>query len=147
MQLHELKPVHKPQKERRVGRGGKRGTYSGRGLKGQKSRAGRKFQPQIREWIKKYPKIRGSRQETNFKSQTFQTEIVNVEMLEKKFNSGEEITPELLAEQKLVRRIDGKVPQVKILGKGDLKKKIIVKNCKTSKQAKEKIEKAGGKII
>jgi len=60
MQLHELKPIHKLKKRKRVGRGGKKGTYSGRGIKGQKSRAGRKLKPAIRELIKRYPKIRGS---------------------------------------------------------------------------------------
>lgn len=61
MQIHQLKPIHKIKKKKRVGRGGKRGTYSGRGLKGQKSRAGRKMQPAIREFIKKFPKLRGYR--------------------------------------------------------------------------------------
>lgn len=59
MQLHELKPIHKRKKPKRIGRGGKRGTYSGRGVKGQKARAGRKLKPIIREIIKRYPKIRG----------------------------------------------------------------------------------------
>jgi large subunit ribosomal protein L15 len=59
MQLHEIKPTHKLKKRKRVGRGGKRGTYSGRGQKGQLSRAGRKLKPLIREIIKRYPKLRG----------------------------------------------------------------------------------------
>jgi large subunit ribosomal protein L15 len=59
MQLHELKPRHKLKKKKRVGRGGKRGTYSGRGQKGQLARAGRKLKPIVREIIKRYPKLRG----------------------------------------------------------------------------------------
>lgn len=59
MQLHEIRPLHKGKKRKRVGRGGKRGTYSGRGQKGQKSRAGRRLEPVIREIIKRYPKLRG----------------------------------------------------------------------------------------
>ena len=59
MQLHELKPIHKKKQPKRVGRGGKKGTYSGRGMKGQKSRAGRRLPPVIREMIKRYPKLRG----------------------------------------------------------------------------------------
>ena len=55
MQLHELKPKHKRKKGKRIGRGGKRGTYSGRGVKGQMTRAGRKMVPPIRQLIKKYP--------------------------------------------------------------------------------------------
>ncbi|MBZ1348254.1 MAG: uL15 family ribosomal protein [Candidatus Nealsonbacteria bacterium] len=61
MQLHQLKPIHKRKKRKRLGRGGKRGTYSGRGMKGQKSRAGARFEPIIRGLIKRYPKLRGYR--------------------------------------------------------------------------------------
>ncbi len=81
MQLHEIKPIHKIKKPKRVGRGGKRGTYCGRGVKGQKARAGRKLKPLIREVIKKYPKLRGYR----FKSKKEKLAIVNLESLEKKF--------------------------------------------------------------
>ncbi len=59
MQLHELKPKHKLKRKKRVGRGGKKGTYSGKGIKGQSSRSGRKMVPIIRELIKRYPKLRG----------------------------------------------------------------------------------------
>lgn len=61
MQLHQLRPIHKKKPRKRVGRGGKRGTYSGRGVKGQKSRSGARLQPVIRELIKRYPKLRGYR--------------------------------------------------------------------------------------
>jgi len=54
MKLHQLKPIHKRKKEKRVGRRGKRGKYSGRGIKGQKARAGKKLKPIIREILKKY---------------------------------------------------------------------------------------------
>lgn len=57
MQLHDLKGARKSKK--RVGRGGKRGTYSGRGQKGQKSRAGRKIRPAVRDLILRFPKKRG----------------------------------------------------------------------------------------
>lgn len=61
MQLNQLKPKIKNKNSKRVGRGGKRGAYSGKGLKGQKSRAGRKIRPQIRDIIKRIPKKRGYR--------------------------------------------------------------------------------------
>jgi len=61
MQLHELQPTHKTKTSKRIGRGGKKGTYSGRGMKGQKSRAGARMQPLVRELIKRYPKLRGYR--------------------------------------------------------------------------------------
>lgn len=59
MQLHQIEVKKKEKK--RIGRGGKRGTYCGRGIKGQKSRAGAKIRPAIRDLIKKIPKIRGYR--------------------------------------------------------------------------------------
>jgi len=61
MQLHQIQPITKRRIKRRVGRGGKRGTYSGRGGKGQTARAGAKVRPEIRDLIKKIPKIKGYR--------------------------------------------------------------------------------------
>lgn len=59
MQLHELQSLHPNKKEKRVGRGGKRGTYSGRGVKGQSSRAGHRIRPAERDLIQRMPKLRG----------------------------------------------------------------------------------------
>jgi len=140
MQLHQLKPKHKLKKKKRVGRGGKRGTYSGRGIKGQKSRAGRKFAPIIRELIKRYPKLRGYR----FKKSKKYFAIINIGILDKKFESLEVVTPKSLLKRKLIRKIKGKIPKVKILGKGELKKKLVIENCEVSKSAREKIKKTGG---
>jgi large subunit ribosomal protein L15 len=144
MQLHQLKPKHKLKRRKRVGRGGKRGTYSGRGLKGQRSRAGRKFKPAIRELIKRYPKLRGYK----FKSlqPARRPSVVNLETLEKKFKAGDRVTPAVLIERGVIRRIKGRLPKVKILGRGKLTKKLIIEGCQTSKQVKEEIEKAGGSI-
>ena len=72
MQLHELKPIHKLKRKKRIGRGGKRGTYSGRGIKGQKARAGRRLKPVIRDLIKRYPKLRGYKFKSKVKSQNWQ---------------------------------------------------------------------------
>ncbi len=70
------------------------------------------------------------------------TAIVNVELLNR-FEDGAEITPELLKQAGLVRKeLDG----VKILGVGELEKKLTVKANKFSKSAVEAIEKAGGKV-
>ena len=71
MQLHEIKPIHKVKKPKRVGRGGKRGTYSGRGQKGQKSRAGHKMKPVVRELVKRYPKLRGYKFKARAKKQKY----------------------------------------------------------------------------
>ncbi len=142
MQLHQLKPNYKRKRKKRVGRGGKRGTYSGKGMKGQKSRAGRRLKPIIRELIKRYPKLRGYR----FKSFQLKPTVINVEILEKKFKEGDTITPKVLHEKRIFRKIKGRLPQVKILGKGKLTKKLSIEECQVSKQAQEKIEKAGGVI-
>ena len=142
MQLHELQPKHKNRTKKRVGRGGAHGTYSGHGMKGQKSRAGRKMVPIIRELIKKYPKLRG------YRSFRFEKDfaVVNLENLEKTTKDGEIINPENLIKKGIIRTIKGKTPKVKILGTGTLTKKLVVENCKTSKTAKEAIEKAGGSV-
>ena len=142
MQLHQLHPTHKLKKRKRIGRGGKRGTYSGKGIKGQRSRAGRKLAPIIRALIKKYPKLRGYR----FKKREKNLRVINTKLLEEKFESGEVVTPIILNKKRLVRKIKGKVPKIKILGKGDLTKALTIEGCDVSEAAKKVIEKAGGKI-
>ena len=139
MQLHQLKPTHKFKNKKRVGRGGKRGTYSGRGIKGQSSRSGRKYQPIIRELIKRYPKLRGHK-EKGMEMRRDETAVVNLDVLEKKFNSGDKINPEVLVEKGIIGRIKGKFPRVKILGGGELTKRFIIENCEFSKSAKKKYE-------
>lgn len=147
MQLHEIQPKHKLKKRKRIGRGGKRGTYSGRGMKGQKSRAGRKLEPAIRGLIKKYPKLRGYRFKPKTSSPKFRTVILNLETLEKKLKNSAKVNPKALLEQGLISKIKGKTPRVKILGKGKLTKTLIFERCSVSKGAKQAIEKVGGKII
>lgn len=76
MQLHDLKPFSRSKQKKRVGRGGKRGTYSGRGSKGQKSRAGTRIPPGFRGgdnpiW-KIFPKARGSSKKVDIKHRSFQ---------------------------------------------------------------------------
>jgi len=142
MQIHQVKPIHKSKKRKRVGRGGKRGTYSGRGMKGQKSRAGANPQPVIRNLIKRYPKKRGYR----FKGTSKEVVLFNIYFLEKNFKKNDKINPQVLFKKGLIRKIKKRLPEVKILGKGELTKPFLIENCKASKKAKEKIEKAGGKI-
>jgi large subunit ribosomal protein L15 len=59
MQLHTLKPKTSRKKAKQVGRGGTRGKTAGRGTKGQNARAGRKKRPELRDFIKRIPKLRG----------------------------------------------------------------------------------------
>ena len=142
MQLHELKRKHKNRTKKRVGRGGKHGSYSGKGIKGQKSRAGRKMEPIIRSLIKRYPKLKG------YRSFRFDKDfaVVNLEVLEKNTKDGEIINPENLIKKGIVSKIKGSTPKVKILGTGKITKKLVVENCKTSKSALDAIVKAGGSV-
>lgn len=142
MQIHQLRTKHKLKSRKRVGRGGKKGTYSGRGIKGQAARAGRKMVPIIRELIKRYPKLRGYRR-FRLKSRI---QVVNLDALDKSTKDGEVINPENLIKKGIVRTIKGRIPPVKILGKGKIGKKLIIENCQISTSAKKAIEDAGGTI-
>ncbi|PKL72350.1 50S ribosomal protein L15 [Candidatus Kuenenbacteria bacterium HGW-Kuenenbacteria-1] len=141
LNLHNLKSTKGSRKKsKRIGRGGKRGSYSGRGMKGQKARSGGKKGLQLKglkKMIQSIPKKRG------FKSMHPKLEIVNIKQLSVKFKDDDIITPEILLKEKLVSKIKN---GVKILGNGELKKKLIIKGCAISKFAKDKIEKAGGKV-
>jgi len=125
-----------------VGRGGKRGTYSGKGMKGQKSRAGRRIRPQARDMIKKLHKKRGY----FFNSIQKKPQVVNLEDLEKKFSAQDgkdvvHITPKLLVELGLVRAKGNKIPKIKILGKGKLRTKLSFdESVLISNSAKAKIK-------
>ncbi len=141
MELHTLKRDNPNKKARQVGRGGTRGKTSGRGMKGQTARAGNKRRPQIRDMIKKLPKLRGYR----FSSHNTKFSIVNVSALNI-FKDGDVVNGDSLFKNDLIRKVGGTVPSIKILGNGDIKVKISVEKCTVSKSAREKIEKAGGTI-
>lgn len=145
MQFHNLIPKTKNKKTMLVGRGGKRGKTSGRGGKGQTARAGNKKRPELRDFIKRIPKLRGRGVNQN-KSVNTRPTIVNLDMIEAVFESGSTISPATLIERKTISTLDGKIPAVKILGSGDITKKFTIENCLISKQAKEKVEKAGGSV-
>ncbi|MEK7482592.1 MAG: 50S ribosomal protein L15 [Patescibacteria group bacterium] len=142
MQLHQLKPTHKNKDKKRVGRGGKRGAYSGRGMKGQKSRSGHNMQPVIRELIKRYPKLKGYRRA----SFAVKALIVNLNQLESAFSANDKVNPKTLLEKGLVSALAGKITRVKILASGEIKKPLTIEDCDVSATAKEKIEKAGGVV-
>lgn len=142
MRIHQLRPIHKSRRRKRVGRGGKRGTYSGKGIKGQRARAGKRIRPALRDLVKKIPKLRG----IGFKKPRKIMATLNIERLNKNFEDNERVSPRSLFEKRLVGKIKGRLPEVKLLGMGDLEKKLLVENCQLSKSAKEKIEKAGGTI-
>jgi len=143
MQIHQIKPTIKLKKKKRIGRGGKKGTYSGKGIKGQKSRAGKKLVPVVRGIIKKYHKLKGYRFNGINKEKIA---TINLTLLNNKFNNNEIISPGVLVEKRLIRKINGKIPLVKILGNGNLTKTFIFKDCKFSKSAEEKIKKIENNI-
>ncbi len=138
MQLHQIKPTLKKEKKKRVGRGGKRGTYSGRGQKGQKARAGRKIRPAERDLFQRLPKLRGIKH-PSLKAKPV---VLNIGDLEKYFES-DIINHAKFLEKKLIKRLS---EPVKILGKGKTQKAYIIENVPISKKAKLKIEAAGGTI-
>jgi large subunit ribosomal protein L15 len=142
MQIHQLKNSSRSKTGKRIGRGGKRGTYSGRGGKGQTARAGRNFRPIIREVLKRYPKLRGHRN----RAAGLTAFAVNLAILEAGFENGAAIDPRILIEKGIVRRAGGKTPRVKILGRGEISKKFNFAGCEVSASAKKKIESAGGVI-
>lgn len=143
MQIHQIQRTNPNKKKVIIGRGGVRGKTSGKGTKGQKSRAGHKIRPAMRDIIKKIPKKRGYK----FASIEIKPAVINVSVLDQRFDAGSIIEPSVLVTKGLIKRNGGKIPQVKILAKGDLSKKLTFKNCLVSVGAKEKIEKAGGNIV
>lgn len=145
MKLNEVhQGIRKHKKQRRVGRGtgSGLGKTSGRGHKGQKSRAGWSshptFQGGMMPLVRRVPK-RGFNNRFALAVVT-----VNVGDLEQAFDAGAEVTPETLREKSLAKR---RYDVLKILGDGELSKKLKVSAHRFSKTAQEKIEKAGGEAI
>jgi len=145
MRLHTLTPAPGSRKRRkRVGRGAGsgHGQTSCRGDKGQKARSG----PKLRPWFEggQMPLTRRlpKRGFTNTFRRTYA--LVNVRTLEKRFEAGSEVTPQVLLERGVIAALrDG----VKVLGDGDLKKALTVQAHRFSKSAAEKIAAAGGKVV
>ena len=143
MKLHEIKRPTNQKTAKRVGRGGKRGTYSGRGMKGQKSRAGARLRPEWRDTLKRLPKNRGYR----FSPVSDKPVALNLSVLEKNFKDGEKVTMQKIRQLNLTSAKKRGQGGVKILSNGNLKKKLVIEKIAISKAAKEKVEKAGWKVI
>ncbi len=144
MRQHELSPAPGSKKNRkRVGRGdgSGHGTYSGRGCKGQKSRAGYKMRPGFEGG--QLPLIRRLPQKRGF-TNIFRIEYnaVNISRLNV-FKSGSEVDPERLVTAGVVKSLRR---PIKILGEGDINHPLVVKAHKFSAAAKVKIEAVGGKV-
>jgi len=149
MQLHQLKPIHKKKSRKRIGRGGQKGTYAGKGVKGQKSRAGRKPRPGFAgggaSLLKQLPKLRGmvGKVKINRGSKLIRFQqkpvILNLRNIEKEYKDGEVVSPQSLLKKGLIDKIRNRIPKVKILGQGKLTKKLKFTGVKLSKSVKEKI--------
>ncbi|MGE5690582.1 MAG: 50S ribosomal protein L15 [Pseudomonadota bacterium] len=153
LDLSNLKPAQARKDRKRVGRGlgSGKGRYSGRGLKGQKSRSGSKkmragFEGGQMPLYMRIGKLRGSTSKDAMPIVPFmtRTQPVNLKALEERFEAGAEVTPETLKARRLIRstRVD-----VKVLGVGDLTKALTVHAHGVSASAREKIEAAGGTIV
>lgn len=142
MQVHQLSGVGR-KRRKRLGRGisSRRGTFSTRGVKGQKARAGARIRPGFAggqtPLYARLPKRRG------FRSPHEKPAVVNVGQLEKLFSAGATVTSAALRRVGLLRP---GIPRVKILGDGDLTKALTIEGLPVSGSAKAKIEKAGGKV-
>lgn len=139
--LHNLGPKDGSKKtKKRVGRGlGSKGRTAGRGQKGQKSRAGSSgFQRLgLRKWMLAQPKLRG------FKSPRPTKTAINLAKLAEVYGENEVVSPKTLVKKGLMKAAQN---GVKILGDGEIKTALKIKNCSVSKSAAEKIMQAGGTI-
>lgn len=139
MQLHTLRTKYKRKDKKRIGHGGKRGTTSGKGTKGQKSRTGHRIRPAQRDLIQRLPKLRGVKNPPLQKKAI----AVNLTELERKM-PGTVVDLKALVDAGLLRTMRDRV---KILGDGAVARAFEIKGVPVSASAKTKIEKAGGKIV
>jgi large subunit ribosomal protein L15 len=152
LNLSTLKPAQPRKDRKRVGRGlgSGKGRYSGRGIKGQKARAGSNKMPAGFEGGQmpidmRVGKLRGNTSADAMPIGPFRTysQPVNVGILEQRFDAGAEITPDSLKAAGLISKLS---VDVKVLGEGELTKKLSVTAHSFSKSAVEKIEAAGGTV-
>jgi len=152
LNLHSLQPAQPRKERKRIGRGlgSGKGRYSGRGIKGQKSRAGSHMMPAGFEGGQmpidmRLPKLRGNTSADAMPVGPFRTSTVPVNLrdLEARFDAGADVTPEALVTAGLIKNTK---TDIKILGSGDLTKNLAVTAHGFSKSAREKIEAAGGSV-
>jgi len=142
MQIHNLKIKYPKKRRKTVGRGGKKGTYSGRGNKGQKARSGFSLDPLFEggrsSLIDRLKKVRG------FKALKPKTIVLKLADLDKKLKTDDIINKESLIKVGLLNKKDSK-KIVKILSPGPVKNKYKLSNeVRASSSAKKALEKTGG---
>jgi large subunit ribosomal protein L15 len=152
LNLSNLQPAQARKDRKRVGRGlgSGKGRYSGRGIKGQKSRAGSKkmaagFEGGQMPIDMRMPKLRGNTSADAMPIGPFRTysQPINLRDLDRVFEAGDAVTIETLVEKGLLKNTK---TDVKILGTGELSKKLAVTAHSFSASAREKIEAAGGSV-
>jgi len=144
MQVHNLKRNKANRKAKQVGRGGTRGKTSGKGTKGQNARSGRKKRPEMRDIIKRFPKLRG-RGKNYLKSIKKKGSVIKTDVLAV-FAPNDTITIMSLVEKGLIKTESGHLPNVKIVSGKEISKKIIIQGIPVTARAKAIIEKAGGSV-
>ncbi len=148
MQTNNLVRKTKNKKVKLVGRGGKRGKTSGRGTKGQWAHGSHGVRPELRDIIKKFPKLRGhgKNRARTVNDGVVPRTIVNLSKIEKAFKNGETVSIKTLMAKGLVKKVGGQNPKVKILAHGEIKKNLSFVGVTFSKEVKNKVEKAGGGV-
>jgi large subunit ribosomal protein L15 len=108
---------------------------------------GHGVRPEMRDIIKKLPKLRGhgKNRASTVNAERVLPVVVNVSALDK-LEAGAVVSPKTLVTAGIISAVKRKVPKVKLLGNGNITKKLVVEDCQLSKSAKEKIEAAGGSI-
>jgi large subunit ribosomal protein L15 len=96
----------------------------------------------MRDIIKKLPKKRGYR----FKAIKEKPKVINIGDLSPHFKNNDKVTPKILMEKGLLKLKSGKIPAIKILGAGNLDKKLLIENCQISESARKKIKESGGHV-
>jgi len=136
MYIHTIRPKTKNEGKKRIGRGGKRGTYSGRGQKGQKARAGRNILPGLRATILRIPKLRG------YHNKAKDSAPITVTLTQIEKITDAHIDHAILVKNKIIRAKE----KVKIVAVGSIASKKEIAGIPCTKQAKALIEKSGGSV-
>lgn len=145
MQAHTVRSAHQRRPRKRVGRGdgSGKGTYSGRGMKGQKARSGGGVRPGFEggqnPLIKGLPMLRGFKNRFRVENQ-----IVNLKRLDELPKDVVEVTPAVLKAHRMVRKTS---EPVKVLAFGEISRALTISGAQVSAAAKAKIEAAGGSVL
>ena len=148
MQLHTINAPHTRRHKKRVGRGGKRGTTSGKGTKGQRSRAGHRIRPAARDIVLKFPKLRGvGNSRRSVPATIVKTGDIPALLMRAQAclpaGMAAELTREVLVSLRKIRAVKD---AVKVVANGKLASAVAVTGVPVTKGARAEIVKAGGRV-